>query len=236
MEEINKKVTKFYDEFSSQQEKTGLNIRHLTIFNNLKKSGLKENSKVLEIGCGIGTVTNLIARFVLEGKIVAVDISPQSIEVAKRAHKNFSNVQFLVSDMSDFKSNIIFDFVVLPDVLEHIPLEQHPLIFKIINQYTHSESVVLINIPNPSYLRWLHKNKPQLLQIIDQPLSTDILLNICYQNDFHLHSLQVYSIDIEEGDYQSIVLKRGRDFEFSKVTNTSRFIRLIQKVKAKMKK
>lgn len=61
------------------------------------------NSNVLEIGCGIGTVTGLIGKVVTKGKVIAVDISVQSIGVARKNNKGKSNIQFLVSDMSDLK-------------------------------------------------------------------------------------------------------------------------------------
>jgi len=234
MKESPKDISKFYDEFSSQQSKTGVNIRHKTILRNLKQNGLCNNSNVLEIGCGIGTVTGLIGKVVTKGKVIAVDISVQSIGVARKNNKGKSNIQFLVSDMSDFKSEIKFDVVVLPDVLEHIPVDQHKALFKTIRGNTHDSSFVLINIPNPPYLRWLHRNKPELLQIIDQPLSTDELLNSVYPNDFYVYSLNTYSLAIEEGDYQSIILKRGRFFEFPSVTYKSKFFNAIQTIRSKL--
>lgn len=234
MEQSSKDISSFYDGFASHQKKTGTNIRHRTIFRNLKNAGLKKDSSVLEIGCGIGTVTSLIAKYALKAKIVAVDISPQSIEIAKQVQKHFPNIQFIVSDMTDFKSELKFDFVVLPDVLEHIPVEQHRNLFNVIRKHTHPDSTVLINIPNPPYLRWLRKNKPNVLQIIDQPISTDILLNDVYANDFHLHSLNVYSLSIKEGEYQCIILKRQKEYELKKVTPLSKTLASVLDIKSKI--
>ena len=60
---------------------------------------------ILEIGCGIGTFTHFIASKISTGKILAVDISPKSIDIARETYKNKSNMEFLVSDMSDFERN-----------------------------------------------------------------------------------------------------------------------------------
>ena len=221
MNPSSKDVAIFYDRFNTVDlQKIGVNIRHRTILKNLIKSGLKNNANVLEIGCGIGTVTQLISKYLSHGKIVAVDISPESIETAKQLNKSLNNIEFLVSDMSNFHHRTKFDFVVLPDVLEHIPVENHKTLFKTIREHIHIDSTIFINIPNPPYLRWVHKNRPELLQIIDQPLSTQELLNNVYPNDLYLHSLNVYSLAFEEGDYQLIILKPNK--ELGKVTKISK--------------
>ena len=82
-------VSKYYDKFSSYQSKVGINIRHRSIFKNIKREGLSRNSFVLEIGCGIGTLTGLIAGVVTTGRIVSIDISPKSIEMAKYKNKKY---------------------------------------------------------------------------------------------------------------------------------------------------
>lgn len=215
-------IANFYDDYKAKQRKIGVNIRHRTILHYVKQCGLKKNSNILEIGCGIGTVTRLLASYANKGKTVAVDISPESIQEAKAQSQNNSNIEYKVSDMSDFSSIYKFDFVVLPDVLEHIPVSQHKSLFATIRRHMHQDSTIFIHIPNPWYLRWVHKNKPELLQIIDQPLSSDELLANIYPNDLYLHSLQSYSLATEQCDYQAIVLKPNKDYTqvFSKPKTT----------------
>jgi len=206
-------ISSFYDEYASQQKKVGINLRHLTIFNNLKKIGLSSDSKVLEIGCGIGTFTHFLSTKVNSGKIVAVDISPKSVEIAKNTYAGKKNIEFVVSDMSDFGRTEKFDFVVLPDVLEHIPLEQHHNLFKNIAKLLHNNSSILINIPNPRALEWIRKNKPELLQIIDQPLHTNLIINSIYENGFYIESLNSYSLFYNNLDYQSIILRPNQEIK-----------------------
>lgn len=80
---MEQKVAQFYDEFANNQIKIGVNSRHLSIIDKLIQSGLKPHHRVLEIGCGIGTVSHLIAKKTPKGKVLAVDISPKSIDQAK---------------------------------------------------------------------------------------------------------------------------------------------------------
>jgi len=201
-------VSDFYDEYTEQQFQKGIHIRHRTILQNLKKAGLKASSKVLEIGCGIGTVTHLIAKATPNGKVLAVDISPKSVDMARRFNQQFNHVEFAVTDMTDFSRPEKFDFVVLPDVIEHIPLEQHPHLFQVIAQHLHENSTVAINIPHPLYLAWVREHQPDLLQVIDQPIHTDELLRNTYAAGLFLHHLESYSLFTEVDDYQWILLKQ----------------------------
>jgi len=203
-------VEDFYNNFKDHQKKLGINIRHRSILKNLKKAGLKSTMNVLEIGCGIGTVSSLILQVITKGRFVGVDISPDSIVQARKLNSARKNAEFVVSDMSDFTHSLKFDMVVLPDVLEHIPVEQHARLFSVLKTHTHSDSLVLINIPEPNCLNWARQHHPDKLQIIDQSLSMQDLLNNVYPNDFELVSLQPYALQFTEADYVSIVLRRKK--------------------------
>jgi trans-aconitate methyltransferase len=203
-------VKEFYDEYVTKQEKTGINSRHISIIDKLVQSGLKSNHNVLEVGCGIGTVSQLIAKKTPKGKVLAVDISEKSVEKAKILWKQFSNLSFEVSDMSDFtKSGQTFDYFVFPDVLEHIPVEQHPNLFTRINVHSHEGSVVFVHIPAPRFLQYNISNEPQKLQIIDQPLDTATLVAVLRDNGYYLDRMETYSVFFAEKDYQYFVFRRN---------------------------
>jgi len=202
-------VEEYYNKFKEHQKKLGVNIRHRTIFKNLKKLNLKPDSNVLEIGCGIGTVSSQILKLVTKGCFVGVDISNESIEVAKKLNKASKNAEFIVNDMSTFSHKVKFDFIVLPDVLEHIPVEQHAKIFQTISLLSKKTAVVLINIPEPYTLDWFRRNTPETLQIIDQSLSLQDLCNNVYPAGFYLFSVTPYGLTYEHEDYLSIVLKKN---------------------------
>jgi len=202
-------VKEYYDTFKEHQKHLGINIRHRTIFKNLKALGLKPDSNVLEIGCGIGTVSSLILKFITRGSFVGLDISSESIEMAKKRNAFHKKVEFLVNDMSNFTHKTKFDFVVFPDVLEHIPVEQHANIFKTIAGLTTPNAVVLINIPEPYTLDWSRRNTPEALQIIDQSLSMQELCNNSYPYGFYMYSMTPYGLRYEHEEYLSIVLKKN---------------------------
>lgn len=205
-------VKEYYDNtFKDYQKKVGINLRHRTIFKNLKGLGLKPNSKVLEVGCGIGSVSNLILKYITQGSFVGLDISSESIKTAQQFNSFHKKAEFLVNDMSNFTHSTKFDFVVFPDVLEHIPVEQHAFIFETIAKLTTPDAIVLINIPEPNHLNWLRVHHPEKIQIIDQALSLQDLLNNSYPFGFKLYSAHPYQLHYTVPDYLSVVLKKNME-------------------------
>lgn len=194
-------ISSFYNKFKQQQAETGVNLRHYIVFDKCIKAGLKKNHHVLEIGCGIGTFTRLLARFITSGDIVATDISNESIELAKQSLKSSGKTKFIVSDMRDFNPGSNFDFVVMVDVLEHIPFEQYDQLFGIINANTHGNSVLAMNIPHPDMIRFIRKNHPEMLQIIDNSIEMDFLTQHISKNGFRLTGYKPYCIHNSDNDY-----------------------------------
>ncbi|MBC7696281.1 MAG: class I SAM-dependent methyltransferase [Burkholderiales bacterium] len=225
-------VKEYYDTFKEHQKKLGINIRHRTILKNLKSAGLKPDSNILEVGCGIGTVSHLILKYITQGSFVGLDISSESIKMAQQFNAFHKKAEFFVDDMSNFTHKTKFDFVVFPDVLEHIPVEQHANIFKTIGELTTPNAVVLINIPEPNYLNWVRANDPAKLQIIDQSLSMQDLLNNSYPYGFKLYSMNPYSLHFDVNDYLAIVLKK--DMTVKNVNVKNKIIRAIENTKSKL--
>ncbi|KEO72375.1 class I SAM-dependent methyltransferase [Anditalea andensis] len=214
------KVVDYYDQFVTEQERRGVNSRHLHILDKLIAAGLKRHHHVLEVGCGIGTVSHLMAIKAKKGSVLAVDISPESIEKAKILWKKHKNLTFKVSDMQDFnEEGRKFDFFVFPDVLEHIPVEQHYKLFETVKKHAHTDAVIFINIPSPRFLQWMIQHEPQKLQVIDQPLDTAELIHNLSQNGFYLHKMETYSVFYEENDYQYFVLKIQKPIEKTTLRN-----------------
>lgn len=208
-----KDVKNWYNSFSVNQVKTGTNIRHFNILSELIDSGLKRSHKVLEIGCGIGTLTGLINQYLTKGKLVATDISNESIEIAKKTIKSADKIDFIVTDMIGFTADNKFDFIVLPDVMEHIPLEQHKELFKTMTNCMHDDSIIFIHIPHPTALDYLRKTSPEKLQIIDQSISAKDMVVNASESELRLIEYRSYNLTAEETDY--VIIKFKKDVPFS---------------------
>jgi trans-aconitate 2-methyltransferase len=201
-------VSNYYDDYVERQLKVGINARHRAIIQTMREAGWQEGHRVLEIGAGIGTLTELIAEGLgTHGSLVGLDLSPRSIEVAKHRLERFSRVRMLAADVLDASLDGVFDIVVLPDVIEHIPLELHGRLFERIARWLADDGVVILNYPNPYYLAWCHEHKPHELQLIDQPVYTDVLVPHIYACGLYIDQLETYSLWIREGDYVRMTLR-----------------------------
>ncbi|HNS16437.1 MAG TPA: class I SAM-dependent methyltransferase [Bacteroidales bacterium] len=206
-------IAGFYDGYTDSQEDKGTNLRHYHLFRRLIKAGLKRNHTLLEVGCGIGSLTGLVHGYLKQGKVVAADISEKSISIARKRLGNSSKVEFVVSDMQDFIYPGTFDFVVLADVLEHIPVEQHPKLFALLKRHMHDDSVIFINIPHPLIVRYFRKYHPDKLQIIDQEVHADLITRNAFTNGLILKSYVTYSLFNREADYVEIILTSLNELE-----------------------
>jgi trans-aconitate 2-methyltransferase len=205
-------ISDFYGTFCEEEKNLRLNIRHYTVFQHLVRAGLKKDHRVLEIGCGFGTITSLMARYLKRGSIVATDISAERIASCERNFKDHKHVSFVLTDMTDFHPKEKFDFVVLPDVLEHIPLEAHHALFGLIAAVLKEDGTVMIHIPHPLAIEYLRKHNPAGLQIIDQSVHSDHLTAVTYPHGLVLHTLNSYTLGSEQPDYQIIAIKKHRPY------------------------
>ena len=157
----------FYDKYVGRQLRVGVNERHEAILAHLRRFGMKRGQRVLEIGSGIGTLTGRIAEELgPEGSLVGVDLSPKSIGVAEEKLASFANTRMLAGDILEMDFQESFDVIVLPDVIEHIPLESHSDLFRKVSGWLDPGAFVLLHYPNPHYLAWCREHRPELLQLI----------------------------------------------------------------------
>jgi trans-aconitate 2-methyltransferase len=207
-------------------------MRHYTIMNHLIDSGLKKDSSILEIGCGIGQVTRLIHDFVQSGNIVATDISNEGIAIAQQHIGKSERLKFVVTDMSEFSLNEKFDFILLPDVLEHIPVEQHDSLFKILSGLMHSDSTMLIHIPHPKNIDYLRIHSPETLQIIDQSLNANELISKAYDSGLFLTHYNAYGLYDAEDDY--VLIKFRINYAIERLQPISNNLIRWKKMKARV--
>lgn len=202
----------FYDKFINYQAESGINDRIYGLYRRLCQTGLSADTRVLEVGCGIGTLTYLLLRKITRGKIESTDISPASIAYAQK-YLRAANLNLTAADILHFEpQSRFFDRILFFDVLEHIPVEQHAQVFQRISRWMDNESLLLINIPNPAYILYEQKHNPAALQETDQPVYIAALSGALETALLDIVSAETYSVWIKD-DYQFIIARKRKDFE-----------------------
>jgi SAM-dependent methyltransferase len=100
-------------------------------YHNLLLRYLPQNCReALEIGCGTGGFSRYLAR--RSDHVVALDLSPQMIRVAREQSRDYPNIDFEVADVIawDFPAER-FDCIVSISTLHHLPLR--PMLKKMQN-------------------------------------------------------------------------------------------------------
>jgi trans-aconitate 2-methyltransferase len=213
----------FYDNYISSQIKSGINDRIYGLYKRLCLYNLESHTSVLEVGCGIGTLTYLLLKKVHPENIEAIDISPKSIEFARK-HLNSPGVCLTATDIINYQPRTdSFDRILFFDVLEHIPLEQHADIFRRVGRWMHDDSLLLINIPNPAYILFDRENNPAALQETDQPVYIAQLAQDLSKGDLDILLVETYSVWVGN-DYQFIVAKKRQRFEEKFVSEKRSFL------------
>jgi 2-polyprenyl-3-methyl-5-hydroxy-6-metoxy-1,4-benzoquinol methylase len=90
----------------------------------LRDAGIVSGMRVLDIGCGVGDVTMLVAQLVgSQGKVVSIDLDQASISTAQRRATvaGLDNTTFRQADILTFTDVEPFDAIVGRLVLEFLP-------------------------------------------------------------------------------------------------------------------
>jgi len=166
--------------------------------------------RVLEVGCGVGHVTARLGRRWPRAEIVAVDISGESIRLARLL---FSRPQTIFVEGSLDQSRVegFFDLVVLMDVYEHIAAEERKEFHDSLRLRLGSDCRIIMTCPTPRVLEWSRVVHPNAIQPIDENIDLIALQSLAA--DLHSRVVHYQEIDVWHfGDYFHVVLEPLRDF------------------------
>jgi 2-polyprenyl-3-methyl-5-hydroxy-6-metoxy-1,4-benzoquinol methylase len=144
----------------------------------------KCEGRVLEIGCGIGTMTKWISKSDRVKEVIAIDAFPEAIEELKKY--NFSKVKPLQMYLENikFEDAQIFNTVVISEIIEHIYPDEEEKMLKGLRPYINSTTSYIIStpigwMPDPYHIRFFSKKrfKTHLEKYYGEPMEIDCLLD-----------------------------------------------------------
>ena len=164
------KVREFYDNYAGKLSIE--NCRHRHVFHSLDTL-LPQDRTVLDIGCGTGITSRHLAE--RNTHVLAIDLSPVLIEQAKKINPH-ERIDYVCGNICEMDCDEKFDSIVMVDVLEHLLKEATQGLFRVLAKASHDGTRIYLNIPAASVIRFVTRHRPELLQIVDNPIEiTDIL-------------------------------------------------------------
>lgn len=146
-EKLVKKVHEDYHKKTKIQYKviSDWNFTYRLIIPVLKKY-LRRNLKVLDIGCGAGTIDFYLANKVYD--IIGVDISEKAVKSCIQTARNLGlrNVKFQKVFFPKERIRGKFDFIIFTEVMEH--LEDDRLALKEIHKLLKPNGILLLSTPS----------------------------------------------------------------------------------------
>jgi SAM-dependent methyltransferase len=199
----------FYGEFSLRvglRDWLVANARHeqlkLLVADALR--GYPRDARVLDVGCGTGVMSDFMTRF---GTVTGIDYSEPAVRLAAQMvpHASF-RAGSLVDDSFPAGS---FDVISLFDVLEHVPSGERANFMAALGRILSASGVLIASTPHPHLTRWMHAQRRDLLQVVDEIVELRDVVELLAPLDLTLTRYATYDIDRGGPQYQLMMFERA---------------------------
>src|SRR5499425_2198826 len=157
-----------FNRWAEQGEGSKMEYHHLdSTEKTMRRMDLRPGERVLDLGCGSGWASRLLARLVGDGpsgfgQVIGVDISDEMIRQARATSKDFENLMFVIGSATQIPwEENFFDKVLSVESFYYYPDQDRALaeLFRVMAP--RGRLFILINLyrDNPYSLQWVDKLK-----------------------------------------------------------------------------
>ena len=186
--------------YLSRKINAGIHPKHRIIdYHNYFLNQIKEGSKVLDVGCGIGSLSFDLAK---KAKLVtAIDINGKLIKIAKERFQK-ENIEYIIGDAITYNFKNQYDYIILSNVLEHIKNRTEFLI-----NIQKLADVILIRVPmiNRSWIV-LYQKELNIDYRLDASHYIEYTFNT-FEKEMKSAGLKIISFTIQFGEIWAYVEK-----------------------------
>jgi len=109
----------------------------------------RKKINILNFGCGIGSSEKFIRQYFPDAVIYGIDISGESIRVAKSANSAMRDMHFQQFDGENISLGLQFDVILAAGVFHHIPLNKRAAVLRNIHRNLRQGGKLFIFELNP---------------------------------------------------------------------------------------
>ena len=139
---------KYLDNYNEHINKSFGSLENNLDYYHIKKSEILkmelgyQPKKILDLGCGVGTMLKLLSKQFPDSIFYAQDESPKSMDYIKKNHPN-------VNCLSNLNTEEKFDLIFLSNVIHHVKSSERDDLFKKIHSLLNPEGKLFIFEHNP---------------------------------------------------------------------------------------
>jgi len=158
------KLQEEFNRWAAAGEGEKMEQHHLDItLKTLRLMNLRAGERVLDLGCGSGWATRLLARLVGEGpegfgQVVGLDVSDEMVRLAREASKDFENILYVWGSAQQIPwEENFFDKVLSVESFYYYPDQDRALMELFRVMAPRARLFILINLyrDNPYSLQWV---------------------------------------------------------------------------------
>lgn len=124
----------------------------------LSKIDIKEDDYILDVGTGTGVLIPFLVKLCPKGKIKAVDISCNMLDVAIKKFNDINNVEFTLLNVETDNLDEKFNKIVLYSMFPHLKDKTNTIKKLVQNNLLDCGKLIIAHSDSREYLNNMHKN------------------------------------------------------------------------------